>query len=480
MSLPIAEAKERVAAILAKFDVPGAAMAMVSGDDFAAWGHGICELGGNEAVTADTTFQLASCSKAYTASSTAILVDRGELDWDDPVRRHLPEFQMHDERLSDIATLRDLLSMRLGYKNEGIVNWGRNTELGVEFIFERLRYTEVIAGFREKFTYLNPAYTLIAEVIARKTGKRFIDFQSDELHKPLGQSRTFVQEGKYLPKSSHAFPHVHLDDGIEPLGEARCGGRIGESCVYSSANDAAKWISFQLEKGVSDGKRLISEAAMDEMRRPHVYGPGVPALDNFFLAYGMGWQCRDTPSGPIILHEGGEFGISTFTILDLNRKIGACCYLNLPSAAAGKSCTYSMIDLLAGRAPKDWAGLFPRLDAQDREAMRSYVDKLFTPTGEPELGEKEIVGSYFSPANGTADVSVIAEGLDMRMREAWVYDSVLRPAGSNIYLTKARYKGSLAMGRHASPKVQFFRDEQGIAFRTLGFGTFRKLEVARV
>ena len=74
-------------------------------------------LGGNEAVMGDTTFQLASCSKAYTAASVAILVDRGELNWDDPVRRHLPEFQMHDERLSDIATLRDLLSMRLGYKN---------------------------------------------------------------------------------------------------------------------------------------------------------------------------------------------------------------------------------------------------------------------------------------------------------------------------------------------------------------------------
>ena len=112
--------------------------------------------------------------------------------------------------------------------------------------------------------------------------------------------------------------------------------------------------------------------------------------------------------------------------------------------------------------------------------MRNYLDKLFAPTGELELNEQEIVGSYFSPANGTVDVSALSEGLDMRMREGWVYDSVLTPAGSNIYLTKPRYKGTRAMGRHANPKVQFFRDEQGIAFRALGFGIFRKLEVARV
>ncbi|HEY0301310.1 MAG TPA: serine hydrolase domain-containing protein, partial [Rhizomicrobium sp.] len=281
------EAVPALAAILEKFGVPGAGIAVVSCGESLAWGHGVCVKGAAEPVTADTTFQLASCSKAYTATTAAILVDRGEIGWDDPVRKHLPEFQLHDERLSELATLRDLLAMRLGYRNEGLVNWGRNTELGVEMLFERMRYLEPVAGFREAFTYLNPAYTLIAEVIARRTGKGFAAFQHDTLNTPLGQGNTFVCEGKYLPAHPHAFPHVTLEEGIVPLGEARCGGRHGESCVYSTPNDAARWLRLHLGKGEIDGARLVSQAAMDQMHRPHVYGPAIAALDNNFLAYAM-------------------------------------------------------------------------------------------------------------------------------------------------------------------------------------------------
>ena len=142
------QASAIAAFVLDRFEVPGAALAVVSADDSFAWGHGICEIGGDSPVMQETTFTIASCSKAYTAVAAAILVDRGDLSWDTPVRTHLPEFQLHDETLSRTATVRDLLGMRLGYRNESLVNWGRNTELDLRFVFERLRYMEVASGFR--------------------------------------------------------------------------------------------------------------------------------------------------------------------------------------------------------------------------------------------------------------------------------------------------------------------------------------------
>ncbi len=477
MTLPLAAAQDHIAGLMERFAIPGAGVAIVSGEERAAWGHGVCVKGEGAAVTADTTFQLASCSKAYTATTAAILVDRGEIGWDDPVQKHLPEFQMHDERLSQIATLRDLLSMRLGYRNEGLVNWGRNTELGVDFIFERLRYMEVIAGFREKFTYLNPAYTLISEVVARKAGKPFIAFQSEVLHAPLGQTHTFICEGKYLPKSPHAFPHVTLDAGIEPMGEERCGGRLGESCVYSSPNDAARWLRLHLGKGEIDGKRLVSEAAMAEMHRPHVWGPPIPALGNNFLAYAMGWQCRDTPHGPILVHEGGEFGVSTFTMLDPVRKLGACVYANAVSGAAVRGGAYTLIDILAGREPQDWASLFEKLTAQDIEMMRSYVEALLKDEGKEVLSAGDITGTYFHPANGIAEIRQSGGRLDFHLRDGWVYDGELEPVGGNLYRSHCRFKGMQAMARQINSKILFLRDEQGVAMRAPGFGTMRKLDV---
>jgi CubicO group peptidase (beta-lactamase class C family) len=57
------------------FDVPGAAVAIVK-DDHVVYvkGFGVRKLGASEEVTPDTVFDLASCTKAFTAAGVALLV----------------------------------------------------------------------------------------------------------------------------------------------------------------------------------------------------------------------------------------------------------------------------------------------------------------------------------------------------------------------------------------------------------------------
>ncbi|HEY0302951.1 MAG TPA: hypothetical protein VGC36_16505, partial [Rhizomicrobium sp.] len=185
---------------------------------------------------------------------------------------------------------------------------------------------------------------------------------------------------------------------------------------------------------------------------------------------------RDTPHGPILLHEGGEFGVATYTILDPARKTGACVYANLASSAAVKAATFTLIDLLAGRPPRDWATLYETLGAQEQQMIRGYVESQFL-ADQPALPQDEIVGSYFHPANGVADITPIAGGLDFRLRDGGVYDGTLEALGGNLYRSHCRYRGMQGMARQINMKVQFFRDEQGIALRAPGFGVLRKLDV---
>ncbi|MDB5495561.1 MAG: beta-lactamase [Phenylobacterium sp.] len=475
MAMPASDQiRELALPIMARFGVPGMGVAVVSGDESLALGLGVRDSALGAAVDADTTFQLASCSKAYTATAAALAVDAGVLAWDDPVRKHLPEFQMHDERLSSLATLRDLLSMRLGYGAQGVVNWGRNPELGIPVIFERLRHLEVIAGFRELFTYLNPAYTLMAEVIARVSGKTFAQYVRDALSLPLGQTNTFIQEGRLEPTRPHAFPHVDLDGRVEPLGMARCGGKQGESCLYSSPNDAIPWLRLHLGGGEVGGRRLVSRAAMGEMHRSHVYGPAVPELENYFFSYAMGWQRRDTPNGPILLHEGVEFGVATFTILDVLRKSGVAVYANLNSSPAVKAIGYSLIDILAGRTPRGWADLFEKLAADNLKAVQAgYVAQLAKHL-QPAPAIGDIVGSYFHPANGIIDIGEASAGLDLRVRDGWAYDAMLEPLGDNLFGGPYRFPGMRALARQGM-RLRVFRDEQGLAIQTPGLGIARKV-----
>jgi CubicO group peptidase (beta-lactamase class C family) len=86
-----------VAEALRRWEIPGLAIAVVKDDQVVlARGYGVCEIGTQRAVTKDTVFAIASCTKSFTSACIGMLVDEGKLNWDDPVRKHLPGFELSD------------------------------------------------------------------------------------------------------------------------------------------------------------------------------------------------------------------------------------------------------------------------------------------------------------------------------------------------------------------------------------------------
>src|SRR4029453_5504321 len=76
-----------------KCQVPGLASAVVKdGELVLARGYGVRQLGRDEPVTPQTVFPIASCTKSFTTTCLAMLVDVGKVDWEDPVRTPLPAF----------------------------------------------------------------------------------------------------------------------------------------------------------------------------------------------------------------------------------------------------------------------------------------------------------------------------------------------------------------------------------------------------
>src|SRR5471032_2524793 len=105
-----AEVDAIVGRFMRTFQTPGAAVAMVGPNGQAyVRGYGVRALGRPEAVDVQTSFAIASNSKAFLSACLAMLVDDGKLSWEDPVRRHLPEFALRDPAASAMMTVRDLL-----------------------------------------------------------------------------------------------------------------------------------------------------------------------------------------------------------------------------------------------------------------------------------------------------------------------------------------------------------------------------------
>ena len=94
--------------------IPGAAIAVVSGEAVLARGYGYRDLKAKLPLTSNTVYPIASTTKAMNATLLRMLVEDGRLAWDAPVRDYLPSFRLRDPLVSAQVTVRDLLVMRTG------------------------------------------------------------------------------------------------------------------------------------------------------------------------------------------------------------------------------------------------------------------------------------------------------------------------------------------------------------------------------
>ena len=77
------------------FDLPGLAIGIVANDKLVyAKGFGVRSRDGGVPVDTRTVFQIGSTTKAFLATTLAIMVDRGKLRWDERVVDLDPAFQL--------------------------------------------------------------------------------------------------------------------------------------------------------------------------------------------------------------------------------------------------------------------------------------------------------------------------------------------------------------------------------------------------
>src|SRR5262249_44508074 len=113
--VPLKGLDDYIAQAMKEWEVPGLAVAVVKDDAvMLAKGYGVRKLGESAAVDKDTLFAIGSTTKAFTAACLAMLVDEGKIQWDDPVIKHMPSFQMYDPYVTREITIRDLLCHRAG------------------------------------------------------------------------------------------------------------------------------------------------------------------------------------------------------------------------------------------------------------------------------------------------------------------------------------------------------------------------------
>src|SRR5262249_29752124 len=171
---------------LEAWDAPGAAVVIVSPDRVIHLkGYGVREVNGKP-VTPDTIFPLASCSKAFTATLMAALADDHKLAWDDPVRKHLPQFHLSDRSAYALVTLRDLLCHRTGVRSHDV--WCNRTRWSQSEWIGRVGRLPLSRPFRTEMQYQTIMYVAAGHAAASAGGKPWDELLRERLLKPLGMT----------------------------------------------------------------------------------------------------------------------------------------------------------------------------------------------------------------------------------------------------------------------------------------------------
>ena len=410
--------------VMQAFDVPGIAIAVVKdGQVVAARGFGVRQLGAPAKVDGQTLFEIASNSKAFTAAALAMLVDEGKLKWDDPVVKHLPDFQMYDAYVTREMTVRDLLVHRSGLGlGAGDLLWWPTTNFSTDEIIERLRYVKPATSFRNSYAYDNLLYIVAGKIIAQKSGKTWGDTVRERILKPVGMNTTTTSlaENAGNPNASHA--HSKINDKIAAVKSMSVDNAVGAVGINTNAEDIAKWMKVLLDggrvegtKGI-DGKelRLWSEAQAREMwtaqtpMKISTPKPPLAATKPNFFAYGLGFQLRDYKGQLIAMHGGALQGFYSRVLLVPESKLGIAILTNAESGGALNALQYRLLDqYMTGAAPTDWIKLIADLEHEAHEKEKARLkgaSATRAAASKPSLAPASYEGTYEDPWYGAMQI----------------------------------------------------------------------------
>src|SRR5262249_31284615 len=210
-----------------------------------ARGYGVKQLGKKEPVTGDTLFPLASCTKAFTTTAMAMLVDEGKLAWDDPVRKHVPFFRLADPLADAKVTLRDLLCHRTGVASHDLLCY--RAPWNLEEQIRRIGKAEPSRSFRSAFQYQSIMFIAAGHGIGTAAATPWGEFVQKRIFTPLDMSSASVTTAAALKSADHAIPHQRNKEGkVEAEPWYRFEEPNPAASVNASARDLSKWLRFQL------------------------------------------------------------------------------------------------------------------------------------------------------------------------------------------------------------------------------------------
>lgn len=330
----------RVDSLFSRYDAtpsPGLAIAVVKdGRLVLSKGYGLASLEHRVPITGTTVFDIASVSKQFAGLAVAMLVAEGKMDLDADIAQYIPE--MRPLTSKHAITVRHLLHHTSGLRDWpatlAIAGWRMDDVVAFDQIL-RFAYAQRTLNFTpgSEYTYSNTGYNLLAEAVARVSGKSFGEFTRERIFSPLGMSDSHFQDDHGTVVANRAFGYGVAGGSFTLAADNLTA--LGSSSLFSTVEDLAKWV-VNFETAAVGGRQVMAMA-----RTRGVLNSGDTIAYAFGLSHG---RHRGLPT---ISHGGSWAQFATYLIHFPEQRLGVVVLANSGSINASRA-AFDIADAFLG------------------------------------------------------------------------------------------------------------------------------------
>ena len=400
--------------LLEQWETPGISVVILKDNNVVyAEGFGYRDVKNHLEMTANTIQPIASCTKAFTSTAIAMLVDEGELEWDTPIRKFIPKFSLNDPFIADRVTITDMLSHRTGLPRHDFV-W-MNNNFTYDQILDRLPFLKLNKDLRQAFQYCNLMYLAASVIIEELSGMSYNEFIQTRIFDPLNMNDANFSITDMQKTSDFAKPYKESNGELVECPFVSNDVGAGAGCINASIDDMGKWLQFHLTMGKVGDNQLVSPDNLKKTHDPVVVVSAGSDLDYWIpeqkwirlKTYALGWGNEIYRGHRVVHHEGGIDGSTSKVSFLPDEGLGVGVIVNKLDSFIPALVTYHVLDRLLGLEPVDWNSLLKPIDDEFKKITiesGAKSQELRIQGTNPSHALQEYTGKYHHPGYGDIEI----------------------------------------------------------------------------
>ena len=309
-------------AIIKHYQLPGLAIATIRNSNI----NEIAIIGNNKShkgipLDKNSKFQIASCTKSFTALLVASFVADDIVNWDTKIYDVFTEMEIHDD-YQDI-TVKHILSHTAGlpqfwtddevFNVQSFIPNLKGNSYEKRKIFTQWNLNQAAPTTVGEYNYSNGGYVIVAAMLEKLSGKPYEILMKERIFEPFGISSAEFGY-PFIYDSTQPHRHMNRDEngiGITMDAQTRMPDPIFNPCGYISLSidDFAQYILFHTQALRGKDTEIVSGSIVLELFKKVI-------SVNDHTASGMGWQIIYVNGTKTFGHTGSDGTIRSAMSID--------------------------------------------------------------------------------------------------------------------------------------------------------------------